>query len=112
MPLLNLNLSNCEGFEKTELLKAISVNLASLTGKPEHYVMVVLKEEMPIIFGGTLEPCCYIEIKSIGEMDNKKISEAICSLMKEFTGIEKQRIYIGFESIAPENWGYNGNTFG
>ena len=94
------------------LLKKLSNELSQLTGKPEQFVMTLLQTNVPMTFAGTTEPCCYVEIKSIGSIDSFKMTTAFCTLIENATGITSQRIYIGFEDVPAKLWGWNGRTFG
>ena len=112
MPLINVKIS-CLQVEKTDLLlKELSSELASLTGKPEKYVMCLLQANVPMTFGGSNEPSCYVEIKSIGALKPPKMTESFCNLINLRTSIPTNRIYISFEDIAASQWGFNGQTFG
>ena len=48
------------------LLQDLSAYVAHALGKPEKFVMTRFTGEQPMTFGGTEEPPCYIELKSIG----------------------------------------------
>jgi phenylpyruvate tautomerase len=50
-----------------ELLKSLSAALAKQVGKPEAYVMTAFEGGIPMTFGGSADPCCYVEIKSVGQ---------------------------------------------
>ena len=112
MPLINVktSLPNIENSE--QLLRNLSKELSNLTGKPEQFVMTLLQTKVPMTFAGTTEPCCYVEIKSIGSIDSSRMAEAFCTLIETITGIPSQRIYIGFEDVPAKLWGWNGRTFG
>ncbi len=112
MPLINVKTS-LPNVEKPELLlQKLSAELASITGKPEEYVMTLLQTKVPMTFAGTIEPCCYVEIKSIGAIDSSKMTTAFCNLIEETTGIPRCRIYVAFEDVPAEFWGWNSRTFG
>ena len=112
MPLINVKISTAKTGNSNELLGELSKKLASLTSKPEKYVMGILDANVPMTFGGTNEPCCYVEIKSIGALNPSLMTESFCSLIAARTGIPGSRIYIQFEDVAPSQWGFNGQTFG
>lgn len=70
MPLIKVQTSIATP-EKTQvetLLKTLSTKLASHLGKPESYVMTAFESDVIMTFAGTLDPVCYIEIKSVGSM--------------------------------------------
>ena len=112
MPLINVRTSVLDIDEPEVLLKELSNELSSLTGKPESYVMTLLETNVPMTFAGTKDPCCYVEIKSIGSIDSSKMSSAFCKSIENATGISSKRIYIGFEDVPASLWGWNGRTFG
>lgn len=97
------------------LLKQLSTQLAEHLGKPESYVMTAFSAETPMTFGGTTEPTCYVEIKSVGTMSSSQttaMSQAFCQQLETALGIPKQRIYIEFADAKGMMWGWNGATFG
>ena len=112
MPLINVHTSATHVSNAQELLKELSAVLADSTGKPEKYVMSMLQTDLPMTFGGSSEPCCYVEIKSIGSIRPPAMTELFCKLIESKIGISANRIYINFEDIEAGNWGFNGQTFG
>ena len=111
MPSINLKTS-LKLEEKNELLKAISSELSSLTGKPENYVMTSIDDGVAMTFSGTSDPCCYVEIKSIGSLNPSKMSEIFCQIISTQIGIPSERIYIEFSDVPANLWGWDGRTFG
>lgn len=112
MPLINVKVASSQIENKTELLKELSEELANQTGKPEKYVMCLLQTEVPMTFGGTDDPCCYVEIKSIGALHPSQMTKSFCKIIESRLGIPSNRIYISFADIVPSQWGYDGQTFG
>lgn len=97
------------------LLKALSVALASLLGKPERYVMTALETEASMTFAGDSAPACYVEVKSIGALDGERthqVSAAVSALLEQHLQVPPERTYIGFEDVPGRLWGWNGSTFG
>lgn len=96
------------------LLSNLSSQLAQHLGKPESYVMTCLETDLPMTFGGTGEPTCYLEIKSVGTMSQtqtKTMSQEFCHLISETLGVPANRIYIEFADAPGYLWGWNGSTF-
>ena len=112
MPLISIKTSLPEIENQDSLLKELSKKLSVLTSKPEKYVMTLLENNLPMTFSGNNQPCCFIEIKSIGSLDPARMSEVISNLISEKTQIPIDRIYINFEDIKANKWGFNGGTFG
>lgn len=112
MPLINLRTSLASVDDGDGLLQQLSSLLAEQTGKPEAYVMTLLETGVPMTFAGSLEPCAYVEVKSIGALRPQAMTAAFCDLISARTGIPANRIYIGFEDVPASCWGWNGSTFG
>lgn len=97
------------------LLKSLSASLAKHTGKPESYVMTAFEPDVPMTFGGTTDPVCYIEIKSIGSMSSaqtKAMSQDFSEQIQAALGVPQNRTYIEFADAKGYLWGWNGSTFG
>ncbi len=111
MPLINVRTS-ISILNANELLKGLSLKMAELTCKPESFVMTSLESNCQMSFSGTTDPCCFIEVKSIGALKPSIMSEVLCKYISQETGIETNRIYIQFEDIKAECWGWDSRTFG
>jgi phenylpyruvate tautomerase len=97
------------------LLKSVSSSVASLIGKPERYVMTCLVPQTRMTFGGTSEPVCYVEVKSIGRMTpelTEQLSADLCEKLSNGLGVPGSRTYIEFSDAQGYLWGYDGATFG
>ena len=86
--------------------------MADLTGKSEKYVMTIIQRDTNMTFAGSDEPCCFINVKSIGSLTPSSMSKSLCELIASKTNINKNRIYIEFIDVKPSNWGFNSSTFG
>ncbi|TVP64075.1 MAG: hypothetical protein EA342_17115 [Leptolyngbya sp. LCM1.Bin17] len=116
MPLIKVQTS-VPAPDKTQveaMLKDLSASLAAHLGKPESYVMTSFVADVPMTFGGTTEPVCYVEIKSIGTMGSKTktMSQDFCAKVESALGVPQNRTYIEFADAAGAMWGWNGGTFG
>lgn len=117
MPLIKVqsSVSQPESTAVESLLTSLSANLAKHIGKPESYVMTAFEADVPMTFGGTFDPVCYVEIKSVGSMSSdqtKSMSQAFCSQISEKLNVPVDRIYIEFADAKGYMWGWNGRTFG
>jgi len=111
VPLLNIS-TNKEIKNEQLLLSKSSGFISSLLNKSDTFVMVKLIDSLKMYFSGTNEPCCFIEIKSIGSIYPSKISKPICDFFSSELDIPKERIYICFQNVDPNMWTWNGRTFG
>eukprot|EP00246_Nothoceros_aenigmaticus_P008081 TRINITY_DN22567_c0_g1_i1.p1 TRINITY_DN22567_c0_g1~~TRINITY_DN22567_c0_g1_i1.p1 ORF type:complete len:116 (-),score=19.33 TRINITY_DN22567_c0_g1_i1:279-626(-) len=115
MPTLNLTTNvPLDGVAISDVLKDASKAVARILGKPEAYVMIVLKGSVPISFGGTEEPAAYGEIVSIGGLSpavNKRLSKAVADLLEAKLSVPPNRLYIKFVDVENTNFGWNGSTF-
>ncbi|XP_057842244.1 uncharacterized protein LOC131051673 isoform X2 [Cryptomeria japonica] len=115
MPTLNLSTNvPVDGVVSSDILKDCSKTVARVIGKPESYVMVLLKGGVPISFGGTEEPAAYGELVSIGGLGpsvNGKISAAIADILESKLSVDKSRFYIKFYDVQGSYFGFRGSTF-
>jgi len=112
MPFIQINTSSKSIFDNDLLQKEISKLVANLTGKPENYVMTMIKSNSQMTFAGSDEPCCFIKLKSIGSLEPSSMSKSLCELISSKSNIKTNRIYIEFIDVKASNWGFNSSTFG
>ena len=86
--------------------------VADLTGKPESYVMTLIQSDKNMTFAGSDEPCCFIQLKSIGSLNPSSMSKSLSKLIASKTNININRIYIEFQDVKASHWGFNSSTFG
>ena len=110
MPYINISTS-VKVNDKNELLEDISKLISSLTNKSTKFIMARLEDESKLFFDDNT-PCCYLEIKSIGSLEPPLIAKTLCGFIHEKIGIPIEKIYILFEDVSPDMWGWNGRTFG
>lgn len=111
MPMLNLK---CTKEISSDLQKELSMAVATIIGKPETYVMVVA-EKASIMMSGEKGDAAYVEVRSIGGLNhsvNTQLTRQICKLMEDLLYIPSDRVYVTFQSIERDHWGWNGSTFG
>jgi len=116
MPLIKVqtSISSPQKSDVEAMLKDLSSSLATHLGKPESYVMTAFEGDVPMTFGGSTDPVCYIEIKSVGTMGTKTqaMSQEFCTKVESALGVPKNRTYIEFADAPGSMWGWNGTTFG
>jgi len=116
MPLIKVQTSIAPDSAQVELLlKTLSAKLAKHTGKPESYVMTAFEPGVVMTFGGTSDPVCYIEVKSVGTMSaaqTEAMSQDFCQIVSEAIAVPPDRIYIEFADAKGCMWGWNRSTFG
>lgn len=115
MPLLTLTTNlTLSAEQKTTLPARLSAEVARLLGKPESYVMVIVRDEQIMTMSGTNDGTAYLKLKSLGlpENDTPSLSETLCDLVNETLDIPADRIYIEFFNPPRHLWGWNRSTFG
>ncbi len=115
MPLLTLDTNLVLSAEqKAALPAALSAEVARLLGKPESYVMVIVRDNQAMTMGGSNEGSAYLQLKSLGlpENDTPDLSESLCDLLSASLGLATDRIYIEFFNPPRHLWGWNRGTFG
>lgn len=95
------------------LLAEASREVAAILGKPERYVMVVLEQGCPMLFGGSNAPLAYLELKSIGLPVGQtgELSSLLTDLVSRHLCVDRERVYIEFSNASGPMWGWNGATF-
>ncbi|KAI5070829.1 hypothetical protein GOP47_0015172 [Adiantum capillus-veneris] len=115
MPTLNITTNvPLDGVSISDILRDASRAVATTIGKPEQYVMVLLRGGVPVMFAGSEEPAAYGEIVSIGGLSpsvNKTISSAISEILESKLSIPKSRFYLKFSDVNRPDFGWNGSTF-
>lgn len=115
MPLLRVVTSASPPPAKArELLGDLSRLLARELGKPESYVMTCLLPEQAMTFGGTVAPCCFVEVKSIGHFtpeQTERLSQEVSARIESALDVPKARTYVEFVDATGYLWGHDGGTF-
>ena len=110
MPYINISTSS-KVENKEKLLEEISRFVASLTNKSKRFVMAKLDDDCQMYFNDQ-EPCCFLEIKSIGSLCPSDMAMPISDFVCKKMGIPIDKIYISFDDVAASMWAWNGRTFG
>ena len=114
MPLIRVQTSQPEPPDVNNLLQTLSAKLAQHLRKPESYVMTSFQGNVPMTFGGTFDPACFIEVKSIGQMSSRQtqeMSQDFCEVIAFNLDVPPNRIYIDFADAEGYLWGWNSSTF-
>ncbi len=110
MPYINIITSE-KVENKKKIFEEITTLISSLTKKSKKFVMVKIDEDSNMYFEDE-SPCCFLEIKSIGSLNPKKMTKPISDFVYEKMKIPLNKIYISFEDVDASMWAWNGRTFG
>ena len=110
MPYINISTSE-KVDDKKKLLEEITSLISSLTNKSRKFVMAKMDDNFEMYFADE-NPCCFLEIKSIGSLSPSEMAKPICNFIYEKIGIPLDKIYICFEDVPAKMWGWNGRIFG
>ena len=111
MPMINLKSSQTI---PGDLLAEISTAVAETIGKPEKYVMVV-SSPADMVMSGSPGNAVYAEVKSLGGLSrvvNHELTMKLCVLLSDHMDIPADRVYVTFQSLERDHWGWNGSIFG
>jgi phenylpyruvate tautomerase len=113
MPTLSIS-SNVDIQDTDALAVQASKLVTDMLGKPEMYVMVLVRPNCTLYFGGNNNPAALLSLHSLGlpEAQIKSFSELLCGFINQQLDIPVDRIYINFESPPRTHWGWNSTTFG
>lgn len=115
MPYLNIQTNvSIDDDALDTLLKKSSALTAELLGKPEEFIMIACKDEVPMLFAGHDGPTAFLELKSIGLQPDKTklLSKELCALVEGELSIPSDRVYVKFNDAQRTMWGWKGDTFG
>ena len=114
MPLLNI-ITNVPltAENRLSVLAAASGTVSEMLGKPEKYVMVHLSDSQMLTFGGSSDPACLMQLKSLGlpEDQTKQLSSRLCDFADAHLGVSPDRTYIEFVNVPRHMWGFDRKTF-
>ena len=115
MPIIQVTTSkHLERAQQEALCLELSSTVASLLGKPEAYLQVLVNDRATVSFGGSFSvPSAFVSVTSIGEFTGettKKLSAGIGAILARY-GIPADRLYIGFASRKGFEIGWNNSTF-
>ena len=112
MPCLELS-TNVRIQDRSALMRSLSDCVCVGLGKAETYMMVIVKGETPMLFGGSEEPVAHLTLRALGLKDDaiRRLARELTELVQEKLGIESQRIYIVFMDADLGKWAFDGRTF-
>ena len=110
MPYINVSTS-IKVENKQRFLEEISILISSLTNKSKRFVMAKL-DDNSVMYYDDQNPCCFLEIRSIGSLNPSEMAKPISDFVYEKMGIPIDKIYISFEDVPASLWAWNGRTFG
>lgn len=115
MPLIRIETNvGLEEQRKTEIMNMLSRSLAEDLGKEEKWVMVSMAESA-ILMGGEPGPAAYVDVRSIGGLNNETnntIAQHVSKVLHEEMGVAPERLYVNLDSVSAGNWCWNAKTFG
>ncbi|XP_062094975.1 uncharacterized protein LOC133800889 [Humulus lupulus] len=71
---------NLEGVDTDSIFSEATKAVSAIIGKPQNFVMVILKGSVSISFGGNKDPAAYAEVVSMGGINSAVKKELITSL--------------------------------
>ena len=94
---------------QTQIKKALGGNISIFPGKPEARVMVVIKDQTPIYFGGDEGPAALISVALLGEQPEETYDSyartVISEILKVLPALRKERIYVKYDTLKHKAWG-------
>ncbi|KAF5750774.1 putative light-inducible protein atls1 [Tripterygium wilfordii] len=98
MPALYISTNvNLDGVDKDPIFSQATKALATIIGRPEHLVMVILKGSVDISFNQNKEPAAYGEIVSMGGINKevkRKLIATIGTILQTELSIPRTRFFL------------------
>ena len=112
MPFFKIE-TNQQLIDIENVVKNASGFVAALLNKPEQYVMISVETDPKMMFGGSMAPTAFVRLKSIGLPVDKcaHFSEKICRFVETELGVPPDRVFIDFQDLKGNMFGWNGKTF-
>ncbi|KAH6777921.1 Tautomerase/MIF superfamily protein [Perilla frutescens var. frutescens] len=81
MPCLDISTNvNLDGVDADSLFSTLTTAVSQIVGKPENFVMIMVKESVALTFGGNKEPAAMAEIMAMGGLNTKVKRELIATI--------------------------------
>ncbi|KAK7382368.1 hypothetical protein VNO80_01219 [Phaseolus coccineus] len=98
MPCLYISTNiNLDGINIDPIFSEATTAVSTIIGKPEKFVMVILKGSVPISFESNKEPAAYAEIVSMGGINSevkKKLIYSIGTILQTNLSIPRTRFFL------------------
>ena len=114
MPFINTKVNTVISKESELVLKEkLGEAISIIPGKSEQWLMLGFEDNARLYFRGNGEDkMAFVEVKVFGG-ENKaacnELTARICEIYNDVLGIDKDKIYVKYETIS--NWGWNGGNF-
>lgn len=114
MPFLRIQTNiELEDEKRIELGARVSSLIAESLSKPEAVVQVQVQAGETLLFGGSLVPNAFIELRSLGLPDDlNPFSVQLSQIIEEQLQIAPDRVFINFFDLPRSHWAWKGKTFG
>jgi phenylpyruvate tautomerase len=116
MPLIEVQLSaKLSAEDQVALMTNLSKAVAGKLGKPESYMMVVLRPEAPLMMGARTDPAALVQVRSVGTItptQAKEVAAAVSQSLAKVSGVDEDRVYCIFQGVPGAMWAQGGDTFG
>ena len=95
------------------IMHQATIVISQATGKPKNYIMVNVCGGENLMFADKLDPCAYMEMKSVGMTAEQipVLSANLTKMLEDKLNMPPNRVYIEFAAVPGRMWGYNGGTF-
>lgn len=89
--------------------------LGEVAGKPEQYLFVALQGGQTLFLRGKRGRGAVIRISlvgALGKAQKKELAGRFCRLCRDTLSAAEEDVYVIFEEVQGENWGWSGGLFG
>ncbi|KAI3472838.1 hypothetical protein Pfo_029967 [Paulownia fortunei] len=98
MPCLDISTNvNLHGIDTDSLFSDLTKAVSQIVGKPENFVMILVKGSVALTFGGNKEPAALAEIVSMGGINTevkRKLIATIGSILQNKLSIPRTRFVL------------------
>lgn len=110
MPMIEVTTTEKLNKKEAELIKSgLGQNISIFPGKPENRVMVSIKDQAYMYFGGKEGPTALVSVALYLDQPEQTYTDyskvVVETITKALPQIPKDRIYVKYQTLTHKNWG-------
>lgn len=112
MPSIELS-TNVRIADTDRLMRTLSACACKGLCKAETYMLVTVRDQQPMLFGGTADPVVHMTVRAMDFKDDAmpRLARDLTAIMQAELGIESQRVSIVFMDSDLSKWVWDGRAF-
>ncbi|KAJ8093613.1 hypothetical protein PM082_020473 [Marasmius tenuissimus] len=109
MPVIDLK-TNVKIDDIPSFILKLSKRAAEVTGKPEDHIIVIVSQDIPMSFGGKLDPAYHCTVTLAGVIESEAYSAGFSKFFEETLGVPNDRGVISILNLKGSQLCWRGTT--